>query len=240
MSSERDKLPSRSSQGDVEAFLARVARTPPATVAGPRGRLLFAMDATASREPTWDQACRIQGEMFEATGSLGGLDVQLCYYRGFHDFHAGTWHRDTAGLLGEMTGVRCAAGTTQIGRVLQHALRESTAAAAVNALVFVGDCMEESIDSLCDQAGQLGLRRVPVFVFHEGHDAGAERAFRELARLSGGAYVRFDATSADQLRELLGAVAVYAAGGRKALAHLGKERGGAALALTRQLAPKGR
>jgi hypothetical protein len=37
------------------------------------------------------------------------------------------------------------------------------------------------------------------------------------------------------LRALLGAVAAYAAGGRRALADYGKRAGGAALLLTRQL-----
>ena len=43
------------------------------------GRLLFAMDATASREPSWDQACHLQAEMFGATDGLGGLEVQLVF-----------------------------------------------------------------------------------------------------------------------------------------------------------------
>jgi len=33
----------------------------------------------------WDQACRLQGEMFEATTAMGGLDVQLVFYRGFDE-----------------------------------------------------------------------------------------------------------------------------------------------------------
>jgi len=95
----------------------------------------------------------------------------------------------------------------------------------VNALVYVGDCMEENIDELSDLAGRLGLKGVPVFLFQEGHDPSAERAFRELARLSNGAYCRFNAGAAEQLRELLSAVAVYASGGLKALEDLGEKRG---------------
>ena len=65
-------------------------------------------------------------------------------------------------------------------------------------------------------------------MFQEGHDAVAEQAFREIARLTGGAWCRFDPGAAAQLRELLRAAAAYAAGGREALLRLsktGKRRG---------------
>ena len=55
----------------------------PAEAGEGRARLIFAMDATASREPTWDRACQVQGQMFLETAALGGLEVQLVYYRGF-------------------------------------------------------------------------------------------------------------------------------------------------------------
>jgi hypothetical protein len=134
-----------------------------------------------------------------------------------------------------MRKVSCQGGLTQIAKVLAHARRESESS-KVNALVYVGDCMEEDVDRLARLAGELGLVKVPVFIFHEGRDAKAERAFREIARLSRGAYVPFDEGSARQLRELLTAVAVYATGGRKALQNLSdKTRSGAALRLLEQL-----
>jgi len=219
--------------GDVDAFLRKVATTP-TPAGGGTGRLLFAMDATASREPTWDRACHIQGEMFTATAALGGLNVQLCYYRGFHEFHASPWLSRADDMIGEMSGVRCAGGVTQIARVLKHAKSEN-AKRHVNALVFVGDYMEEDVDTLCGLAGELGLTGVPVFVFHEGTEPTAKRAFREVARLSKGAYCRFDANSAEQLRDLLAAVAVFAAGGRQALEDFGARHGGVARRLTAQI-----
>ena len=111
----------------------------------------------------------------------------------------------------------------------------------MSALVYVGDAMEESIDELCGRAGELALLGVPVFLFQEGRDARAERAFREIARLTGGAWCRFDEGSARQLRDLLTAVAVFAAGGRaalKALASTGAGRG--AVLLLEQLGTHGR
>ncbi len=215
MNDKRDKLPTESSDAEVAAFLAKVAAIPP-KAAGGTGRLIFALDATVSREPTWDTACDIQAEMFAETASLGRLLVQLVYYRGFREFHASPFAADATALLRRMTGVRCRGGRTQIGRVLRHALAES-AKQKVDALVFVGDACEEAIDPLCHGAGELGLRGVPAFVFHEGRDPVAGRAFKEIAKLSGGAYCRFDSASARVLRELLSAVAVYAVGGRRAL-----------------------
>lgn len=239
MSKEKEKLPAESRQAEVDAFLAEVAAArPPAKKPGQRGRLLFAMDATASRQPTWDAAAHIQGQMFEQTAALGGLDVKLVYYRGFKQFFATPWVGNAKDLLSTMTNVTCAAGMTQIERVLEDAIEEAKRG-KVNALVFVGDCMEEDIDRLCGRAGELGLLGVPAFMFHEGNDQAAERTFKQIAQLTRGAYCHFDAASAQHLRELLGAVAVYAAGGRKALEDLGKRRGGIALQLTHQIKKPG-
>jgi len=222
------------SQGAVSDFLRRVAATPRRGPAGIRGRLIFALDATASREPTWDQAMRIQSAMFTETRDLGGLEVQLCFYRGTLEFSASPWCGEARELLGLMGRVQCAAGLTQIGWVLRHALDEA-ARGRVNALVFIGDCVEEGPDELAGLAGRLGLQGVPAFVFQEGGDRPAERCFRQIARLSGGAYAPFDARSPQVLRDLLSAVAVYAAGGRKALAQFGQARGGSVLQLTHQV-----
>jgi hypothetical protein len=147
---------------------------------------------------------------------LGTLAVQLAYYRGFREFHATQFETNSKALLDRMVRVRCLSGRTQIAKVLRHALAE-TAREKVNALVFVGDCCEEDVDELGHMAGELGLHGVPVFMFHEGGEPGAARIFRQIAKLSGGAYCRFDAGSAKLLRELLSAVAVYAVGGRPAL-----------------------
>jgi hypothetical protein len=192
------------------------------------------MDATASREPTWDRASEIQAAMFSETAGLGGLSVQLCFYRGFRELEASPWCDRADTLLRRMTRVYCAAGLTQIGRVLEHALAES-ANEHVDALVFVGDCMEENPERLADLAGRLGLMGVPAFVFQEGGDPQAEKAFRAIATLSGGAYCPFDGSSPETLRDLLSAVAVYAAGGRKALEEFSRRRGGTVLRLTHEL-----
>lgn len=237
---DRDKskplpAPQQGGRGEVDAFLSQLAAAPaPQRRAGERGRLIFAMDATASREPTWDTAIQIQAEMFSETAALGGLEVQLTWYRGFGEFRASEWVGDSKALVTRMTGVRCLAGKTQIARVLKNAIVEAKRG-RVGALVFVGDAMEEKLDTLGDLAGRLGLLGVRAFIFHEGGDATAGRAFQHIAKLTGGACCRFDASSAKQLRELLAAVAVYAAGGRAALEDYGRKKGGEVLRLTHQV-----
>lgn len=228
-----ENRPAKSGSKDVAAFLDKVARTP-AKTGGQQGRLIFAMDATASREPTWDTACQLQAEMFQETGSLGGLAVQLAWYRGFNEFHASPWCTDTDALLREMTGVRCLGGHTQLGRVLEHA-RDEMGKKQVQALVFVGDALEESADDVCHRAGQLGMLGLPVFVFQEGNNPHVQSVFQQIARLSGGAWAPFDRSSAGQLRKLLSAVAVFAAGGRRALKDYSRRAGGDVLRLTNQL-----
>jgi len=230
----KSKLPAQSSSADVAAFLQKVSQAPAVRAGEGRGRLIFAMDATASREPTWDTACHIQGQMFQETSVLGGLEVQLVYYRGFGECRASPWVANTGDLLRFMTGVSCFAGHTQIGKVLKRAIKE-TKEKRVGALVFVGDAIEEDIDNLGHLAGELGLLGLPCFMFHEGRDPVAAKAFKQIARLSGGAYCPFDASSAKQLRELLSAVAVYAAGGRPALADYSKRTGGLVPQLTHQV-----
>ncbi len=223
-----------SSRSEVDAFLDSVRAMPARSGAARRGRLIFALDATASRKPTWDRACHIQADMFHETAALGGLDVQLVFFRGYRECKSSKWHSDPAALGRVMTGVGCLGGQTQIGKVLAHAKAE-TGRAKVDALIFVGDSFEEDIDEVCHAAGELGVLGVPVFVFHEGGDRIAADAFRQIARLTKGAYCPFDLSSADRLKDLLAAVAVYAAGGRKALADYGARRGEAVKLLTSQL-----
>ncbi len=204
----------------VAAFLAKVNNMPAVRPAsGRRGRLIFAMDATASRQPTWDRACHLQAEMFLATRDLGGLAVSLAYWRGHHDFAATPFLTDAEELARRMAGVTCLGGQTQVTRTLRHALAQ-TRQERVHALVLVGDAFEEELDLACHVAGELALRGTPAFCFQEGPDPVARNAFRQVAALSGGAWAPFDSASAGTLRELLRAVAVFAAGGRDALARL--------------------
>ena len=225
-------LQTTSSAAEISAFISQARALGPARGGSERGRLIFALDATMSRQPTWDTACQLQAEMFNETASIGGLDVQLIYFRGFGECRAGKWVSDARRLADIMGRIDCRGGHTQIRKVLVHARKEAEKK-RVHALVYVGDCMEENIDTLAQRAGELALRNVPCFMFQEGREPVAERAFKEIARLTRGAWCPFDAGAAHQLRELLSAVAIYAAGGHRALEDYGKRHAGGRLLLAR-------
>ncbi|MFT3953144.1 MAG: hypothetical protein QM722_01645 [Piscinibacter sp.] len=205
-----------SARADISAFLKQAAAVGPPKVAGERGRLIFALDATMSRQPTWDMAQEIQAQMFTEAARVGTLDVQLVFFRGVGECRASGWVSETGTLAGLMRKISCVGGHTQIGRVLSHAAEEA-GGRRIHALVYVGDAMEEQVDDLCAKAGRLALANVPVFLFQEGGDPVAEQAFREVARITRGAYARFEPGAAAQLADLLKAVAVFASGGRAAL-----------------------
>jgi hypothetical protein len=205
-----------SAKDDRIAAFVEAARAAPVAAASARGRLIFALDATMSRQPTWDLALDLQSRMFQVAADSGGLDVQLVYFRGTNECRASKFVSGGQGLAALMAKIGVRGGKTQIRKVLSHAAQEA-ARAKLGVLIFVGDAMEENIDDLCARAGKLALHGVKAFMFQEGDDPSAARAFREIARLTGGVYSAFDAGAAERLGQLLRAAAAYAAGGRPAL-----------------------
>ena len=191
----------------LEAFFSRIDPT--------RGRLIFALDATASRQPTWDTAAQLQAEMFEAVAAIGGLDIQLVYFRGFKECVASRWLSDAKSLAQIMSRIQCASGHTQIQRVLSHARKENQRN-KVNALIVISDAFEEIPADVYGEARELG--DVPVFMFQEGDGDRIARIYAEIASITGGASCKFDAGAAQRLADLLKAVAAFATGGLKALA----------------------
>lgn len=225
------KLPTeRSSSTQIDAFLKTAAKVP--ALSQVKGRLIFAIDATMSRQPTWDRAAHIQTDMFDVAQSIGGLGVQLVYFRGSGEFEASEWTTNPAALAARMNGVQCRSGFTQLRRVLTHAAAEARRT-KIGALVYIGDAFEEDADVVVNAAGQLALLGVPAFMFHEGDDPRAGEVFREIARLTKGVYARFDLGAATKLRDLLRAAAIYATGGSVALKDYGDRVGGEVLRLSR-------
>lgn len=207
-----------SQPGEIDRFLGAAKRLAP-LASGQAGRLVFALDATMSRQPSWDLACSLQGRMFEVAGQSGGLAVQLVYFRGLGECRASGWIGEPERLKGLMSRIACEGGQTQIARVLRH-VRDEAKAVPLRAFVFVGDAMEEDVDVLAALAGELGLRGIRGFVFQEGFDPAASAAFATIARLTGGAHARFDVGAPASLLELLRGAAAYAAGGREAMLRL--------------------
>ena len=137
------QVPAASSRAEIDTFLDRVKSLGPATTpAGGRGRLIFALDATMSRQPTWDTACRLQADMFREAAAVGGLDIQLVYYRGLAECRASSFVAQPERLRELMSRIDCRGGQTQIGKVLAHAQRENERG-KVAVVVFIGDAMEE-------------------------------------------------------------------------------------------------
>lgn len=211
----------------VERFLAGVQSS---GAAHRRGNLIFSLDATASREKTWDAACALQAQMFREVATVGTLSMQLVYFRGVRDAggecKASGWVDDPMELAGLMTGIKCVAGETQIERVLAHVIREvreseTGSGRKINALVYVGDCCEEQCDVLVENAARLAKLAVPAFMFQEGADPMARQRFEEIAKMTGGAHHQFNQNSLSQLAELLRAVATFSVGGAAALERQG-------------------
>jgi hypothetical protein len=205
-------VPATKPSSRVAAFLEK-ARTS-------RARLIFIVDATGSRDEAWDMASKTQAEMFQEAARPGALDVKPIYFRGLQDFDAeckaSGWTNNARDLMSLMARIKCKTGHTQIQRALEHVLKEHQQQ-PVNAVVYIGDMCEEKPQALYDAASGLG---VPCFMFQEGEDRFAAEVFREIARLTGGAYYSFHPGAANQLRDLLQAVGAYAAGGLTALADL--------------------
>jgi hypothetical protein len=198
----------------VAEFLARKKAESDAKDA----RLIFALDATMSRKDTWDHATQLQASMFREVAAIGAsLNLQVVYYRGLGECRASAWESDPTRLLRWRERVECLSGHTQIGRVLAHTKRENDAH-KVGALMFVGDAMEENAGALIDAAQELGKLKLPIFMFQEHDDRETRAVYEEIARVSGGAYAKFDSSSAERLSELLRAAALFAAGGATALA----------------------
>src|SRR6516225_11126529 len=108
----------------LDAFLAEIrGRTTAAT--DTRGRLIFALDATASRQPTWDTACKLQADMFREASTVGSLDMQLVFYRGLGECKSSRWFSNGEQLAKTMSQIVCNAGHTQIEKVLIHAKKET-------------------------------------------------------------------------------------------------------------------
>ncbi|MCX7065619.1 MAG: VWA domain-containing protein [Proteobacteria bacterium] len=231
-----NKLGPHHSSISVDRFLSDAAHSK-LPAARSTHRLIFALDATGSRQPTWDLACELHAELFSEAARLGNIAIQLCYYRGLSEFVASAWTTTPTSLRAHMSAVSCRAGRTQIGPLLEHAAREA-AQYPVRALVFIGDCFEEDAKEVMRLAGQLAIRSLPVIIFQEGGERAATRLFRSIADITHGAHVPFNGNSPEELRRLLGAVAQYTIGGHEALESYSQRIGNSQTqALLNQLGP---
>jgi hypothetical protein len=188
---------------------------PPAESAPPtRPRLVFAVDATASREPAWAAARQVTDALVKALP--GELDVALAVHGGtrVHTFTAFT--SDAATLRDRAAGVVCQAGMTRMLPILSASLKQQS----VRVVIYIGDVFEESLPHGRNLADSMGARGTKLIVLHDTAEPSGRRdaeVFWDLAKRTGGCVLPFDANASGRLRDLLSAVAVYAVGGEKLL-----------------------
>jgi len=176
-----------------------------------RPRLVFGVDATASREPTWASAKSITDRMFEAIP--GALDVALAVH-GAGQVHTFTeFSADVDQFRRQASAVRCQAGNTQLCELMQRTLD----AGGVRVMSYVGDAFEESRAEAYALADRFRLRGIKAVLLADAADEATLEVFREIADRTGGAVLDFRATELGLMGDLLAAVATLAIGGRKLL-----------------------
>ena len=176
----------------------------------------FLIDATASREHTWEQAQTIQAKMFKAVSGLKAVSLRLVYF-GDNRLTALGWENNPNSVARHMAAVRCHAGLTQIIEGLQSFINEGPEEKAA-AIILIGDCFEENSGQAERAAILLKEKGIKLFSFIEGDDPTAQFVFRRLSEITGGKFARFGSDL--PLSDLCEGVALLASGGEKALGRL--------------------
>lgn len=204
----------------TQAIKNALLRTAPPTKK-PDTNIGFIIDATASRQDTWDTAQKTQAAMLSelANGFADRVTIELVTFGG-DVLNAPTQavsHIDAAKRLAE---VECKAGSTQFIDALQPFVERKDN--RTKSIIIVGDFFEENIETVYDVARKLAQKKIKIFTFQEGHydNDDTETFFRELARITGGAYAKFG--SPVQLSKLCADVIDLTLGGCNALRALNK------------------
>lgn len=182
-----------------------------------RPRLVFAFDATASREPAWELARQVTDSLFRVVP--GELDIALAVH-GAGAVHTFTpFSPDPHSLRDAAASVKCQAGMTALVQLMDQVLAQS----GVKVMMYTGDCFEEDPQAAYDRADSFKARGIKAIMLHDSStgDAAARHVYDEIARRTGGVCVDFHGehgtNAAGELRELLEAVAVLTLGGVKLL-----------------------
>jgi hypothetical protein len=219
----------------LERILAKEAEKP---IAPGTARVLLAL-ANHARAPGWDRAKVLQGRMFEAA-SHSGLEMKFAFYAEDDDNGVRRcritkhWIANSNDMASIMDRAECSCGCyVNIRSVLQQAVKENQDR-PMRAVIIVGDAFHDDQDSLDEAAlaaNQLRREGTQVFLIQQGDDLITARRLQYLARVSGGAYFRFDPRTQEwQFSEMWKVMSVYAAGGEEAV----KMTGGQAATLLLQ------
>jgi hypothetical protein len=202
----------------------RHAEPPMETITPARPRLVFAVDATASREPAWAAARQVTDALVKALP--GQLDVALAVHGGSRVHTFTPFTSNAATLRDRAAGVACQAGMTRLLPILSTSLKHP----AVRVVIYIGDVFEESVIQGRRLADNMGQRGTKLIVLHDTADPAARldaEVFWDLAKRTGGCVLPFNASASGRLRELLSAVAVYAVGGETLLQERARDLPGA-------------
>lgn len=204
----------------IRAATAKPLATPAGRAVGApaerRPRLVFGVDATASREPTWTSAKQITDRMFDAIP--GALDVALAVHGGSQLHTFTEFSADPQAFRAQAARVRCEAGQTQICELLHRAIE----AGGVRVVSYIGDAFEEMPEEAFALADRCKLRGIKVVILADQAGEHALQVFREIAERTGGAVLDFRSGELDLMGEVLEGVAALALGGRKLLASSAK------------------
>lgn len=186
-----------------------------------RARMVLAVDATASRARAWKASQEVMGAMF--TALPGELDVALAVHGGGKVQTFTGFMPDVKSLRRIAARVTCKGGYTKLLEIFERVLKLKR----VRVVVYVGDVFEESRPYALRLAKMLAAKDTRVIILHDtvhtdarysgslDHDDG--EVFRQIAAITGGAVLPFDASALDRLSELLQAVSVLAVGGPELL-----------------------
>jgi hypothetical protein len=183
-------------------------------------RIGFLVDATASRENTWEQAQTIQAKMFRSASGLRALKLRLVYFGG-NRLTKLNWNDNARNIAAHMAEVRCHSGLTQIIPGLQAFIDEKPENRA-DAIILIGDCFEEDAATAAKTAALLKAKGIKVFSFIEGEDWTAHSVFKTLATVTGGKFAKFG--NELPLDDLCEGVALMTSGGEKALTRLKNDK----------------
>lgn len=234
------KLPAkRSTQGKTSVALDRIRNATPAkkiasvpskaalraaAVSERRPRLVFGIDATASREPAWEAAKKITDSLF--TTLPGELDVALAVHGGGVVSMFSAFSSDVQRFRDLAAGVSCRAGHTQLVPLMQRTREHPD----VKVFLYIGDCFEESEEEAYEAADALKARGIRAVMLHDASsgDMAARRVFEEIAKRTGGVCLDFYGGDRQAMKNIFEAVAVLAVGGIKLLQQRRSQLPGAA------------
>jgi len=190
--------------------------------------IIFAVDATASREHFWSETIKIQDKMFSTAQKAGAnLHAQLVSYSGETfdgEIHRTPWHNDAHALSDHLRSVRCAPSQTQIEKVFRHALNECCKR-DVHALILVGDSYEENVPTLVRLASQINQKGIKLFMFHDTKTTCTAEdtltVFKKIAKAAEGFYVPFNVGDLAVLGDYLKVVGALATKNKTVIDHTG-------------------